>query len=398
MVALVAVLLVSRSRDDLAEAPEQPAWALCETEQVAEVESTEGPAVEVALEPIAEVESPTAMAEAPDGTLYVSARLGQIWAVRDGETSEEPVIDLSDQVTAEGERGVGGIAIDPEGQHLYVQHTDLEGDSNLVEFTITDGVVDPDSTRVVWHVDQDYQGHLGGQLAFGPDGYLYAGYGDGGDVRDVGDPNLRGQDLSNVQGSIARIDPAPDGDAPHTVPADNPFVDDPAAVPEIYAFGFRNPWRFSFDSATRDLWVGDVGHFCWEEVDHLPAGEAAGANLGWRSYEGLHRFLDEPIPDAVLPVYEYEHQREGDELRCAIVGGYVYHGTSIPALDGGYVFGDLCSGRVQALFDVGDGTVARSTLLTGVTGLQSFGEDSEGELYVLSADGVSKIVPAPASS
>ena len=202
---------------------------------------------------------------------------------------------------------------------------------------------DPSSARTVLFVRQPFANHNGGDLLFGPDGDLYVGLGDGGSE---GDPQGNGQSLSTLLGKMVRIRPTPNGPAPYEVPAGNPFVGASGARPEIWAFGLRNPWRFSFDRQTGDLWIGDVGQDQWEEIDRQPAGSSGGQNYGWNLTEGDHPYNGaSPPPNWVRPVYEYSHDTGG----CAVVGGYVYRGAAIPALRGAYLFSDNCDGRIMGL-------------------------------------------------
>ncbi|MCZ7525056.1 MAG: PQQ-dependent sugar dehydrogenase [Acidimicrobiia bacterium] len=219
---------------------------------------------------------------------------------------------------------------------------------------------------------------------------LYLGLGDGGGAGDEGRghaPGGNGQSLGTLLGKILRLDPRAAGSGPYAVPADNPFVGVEGARPEIWVYGLRNPWRFSFDRATGDLWIGDVGQNRWEEIDLIPAGAAAGANLGWNLLEGTHEFRGAPPPGAVPPVFEYPHS-EG----CSVTGGYVYRGPRIPQLAGAYLFTDYCDGTIRAL-RVEDGVLVEADLGVATRGPTSFGEDRTGELYVLSAEGVLRIDP-----
>jgi glucose/arabinose dehydrogenase len=251
-----------------------------------------------------------------------------------------------------------------------------------------DDRADPASRRDVLVVDQPYANHNGGNLAFGPDGYLYVGLGDGGSG---GDPHDHGQSLSTVLGKMLRIDPRPSDARPYTIPPGNPFVGREGARPEIWALGLRNPWRYSFDRATGDLWIADVGQSAWEEIDRQPAGSDGGENYGWNRMEGDHPFEGDPPPGVVRPVYEYSHDSGG----CTVTGGYVYRGRRISGLVGAYVFGDLCLGRLEAIRVDDGGEVRRRVFGPTVAGLSSFGEDAQGELYAMSLGGaLYRIAPA----
>jgi glucose/arabinose dehydrogenase len=317
----------------------------------------------------------------------VAEKVGRVVALRGPRAEPHVVLDLSDEVSLGSEQGLLGLAFSPDGRFLYVDLTDAEGDTRVVEFAFGQGRADPASRRDLLVVDQPYSNHNGGGLAFGPDGYLYVAVGDGGSA---GDPAGNGQSLSTLLGKLLRIDPRPPGGRSYGIPPDNPFVDREGARPEIWAFGLRNPWRFSFDRGTGDLWIGDVGQGGWEEIDVESAGSGGGTNFGWNRFEGAHAFQGGPSAGIVAPVFEYPH----DGRVCAVIGGYVYRGGEIPDLVGAYVFGDLCRGRIEAL-RVEDGRAVRHRALgPEVPGLASFGEDASGELYVLSLSGpVFRLVP-----
>jgi glucose/arabinose dehydrogenase len=351
----------------------------------------------VRLEPIAQVEEPTALAaRRGDPTLYVAEQAGRVVAVRDGEIAGA-VLDLRSRVTAGGEQGLLGIVFSPDGSKLYTNSTDRSGNTRIDEFDfvsmVDGGRAEPTSRRLLLKVRQPESNHNGGQLAFGPDGYLYIGLGDGGGADDEGDGHAdegNGQSLDTLLGKILRIDPTPSGTRPYTIPADNPFADG-GGRPEIWSIGLRNPWRFSFDRETDDLWIADVGQNEWEEIDLAPAadGGGRGTNFGWPVFEASTRFRDEePASDTVDPVLDLSH----DDGFCAVTGGYVYRGTDIPALVGAYVYTDYCDGTLRWV-RVADGKVtAKGTLGTSSDSVASLGEDSLGELYVLSqSDGLYRL-------
>jgi glucose/arabinose dehydrogenase len=331
----------------------------------------------VALLKVATLDQPIALALRPhDDTLYVAERTGKVVALRDGRVDPEPVLDLSHRVSLGGEQGLLGATFSPDGGYLYVDFTDVRGDTRVEQYAFANGRADASSRREILFVDQPFANHNGGEVTFGPDGDLYVGLGDGGSG---GDPMDNGQSLDTLLGKILRIVPTPDGPAPYAVPSDNPFLDEAGARPEIWAYGLRNPWRFSFDRDTGDLWIGDVGQSAWEEIDRVPHGRA-GANLGWNRMEGAHRYSDGPIPgNAMGPVYEYTHA----DGRCVVTGGYVYRGEQIQALRGNYVFGDFCTGEIMALRGAGDAV----SLGLKLSSLDSFGEDATGELYAMSLSG-----------
>lgn len=339
-------------------------------------------AAAVALTPVAELDQPSAMT-ARTGTddLYVAERPGVVRVLGDGGVRDEPFLDISDQTVAEGERGLLGIAFAPQGDRLYVSYTDLDGDSRLDEYAADAQGADPASRRELVRVEQPYANHNGGHVAFGPDGLLYLGLGDGGDAFD---PQGNGQALDTLLGKLLRIDPRPGPDGAYRVPPDNPFVGQPGARPEIWAYGLRNPWRFAFDAENGDLWIGDVGQDQVEEIDHLPLAASRGANFGWSRFEGTRALTDEEAmpPDVVGPLAEYGHDQG-----CSVTGGTVYRGAAIPALQGAYLYGDFCDGRVNALHQVAGEVVASADLGIAVDALVGFAADSAGELYVLSLSG-----------
>ena len=342
----------------------------------------------VRLVPVARLEQPVAMAVRPgDPVLYVAEKVGRVVALALPAGSDPRVVlDLSDRVSLGSEQGLLGLAFSPDGRYLYVDLTDAAGDTHVTEFAF-DHVIDPDDGRDVLVVDQPYSNHNGGALAFGPDGYLYVALGDGGSA---GDPMGNAQSLSTLLGKLLRISPRPSGGRPYGVPPDNPFVGREGARPEIWDYGLRNPWRFSFDVTTGDLWIGDVGQNAWEEIDVEPAGSGGGSNFGWNLLEGTHPFERRSAPGTVPPVFEY---RNGDGS-CAVTGGYVYRGEEIEGLTGAYVFADYCRGALEA-FVPRDGRATHVRALgPRVDALASFGEDADGELYVLSLTGtVSRLAP-----
>jgi glucose/arabinose dehydrogenase len=342
----------------------------------------------VRLVQVAELQQPVATAVRPgDQALYIAEQTGGVRALRGGKLDPTPVVDVADQIVVGGERGLLGLAFAPDGRHLYLDFTDRAGDTQVVELAMRGRQADPGSQRLVLKVDQPFANHNGGQLAFGPDGMLYIALGDGGGG---GDPQGNGQSLDTLLGKILRIDPRASGGRPYRVPSDNPFVDRGGARPEIWDYGLRNPWRFSFDPATGDLWIGDVGQNAWEEVDHEPAG-SGGRNYGWNRREGLHAF-DGARPDgAVDPVIEYG--REGGA--CTVIGGFVYWGKRIPDLRGAYLYGDYCAGWVRAARVRGGRVAEQRDLGLSVPNLSSFGVDPAGELYAMTLSGlVYRLAPA----
>lgn len=341
-------------------------------------------AAAVSLTEVARVEAPIALAVRP-GTdvLYVAERAGRVRPIElvpaaDGGTLAtvgEVLVDVS--TTTDGERGLLGLAFSPDGSLLYLSYTDDTGATRIDELAMDGETVAADSRRQVFGLDQPYSNHNGGHVAFGPDGHLYLGLGDGGGG---GDPLGTGQDPTALLGSILRFDPA-----------------DVTAAPEIWSYGVRNPWRFSWDRVTGELWIADVGQNAVEEVTLLPVDEdgtaGRGANLGWPIFEGHRPFAGEVPPDGyVAPVFNYE-QGPG----CSITGGVVSQGDALPALRGAYLYSDFCDPTLRAIL-VRDGAVVDERPLdVEVPGGQvvSFGEGPDGEVYVLSlAGGVYRLDPA----
>ena len=311
-----------------------------------------------------------------DGHVWLAERAGTVrrLAVADDGTLEpvgDVLLDVSDLTTTDVERGLLGMAFSPEGDELYLSYTDTDGNSRVVRHAV-DATTVAAEAEPIFAIDQPYPNHNGGGIAFGPDGKLWFGLGDGGSADD---PENNAQDPTTELGKIIRIDVE-------------------TGETEIVISGARNPWRWAFDT-DGSLWVADVGQNQWEEINHLPAEEIDGANLGWSGYEGTHEYLEgdgRRPDDPVVPVFEYEHQ----DGNCSITGGFPYRGTAIPALEGAFVFADYCIGRVRAIVLDDDGGLARELDL-GIDVEQpiSFGQDAAGELYVLSGTGaVVRIAPA----
>jgi chitinase len=313
------------------------------------------------------------------GRLFIVEQGGLVRVLKNGQVRDNPLLDISHLVSCCDERGLLGFAFDPRlNGHVYVNYTDHEGATVVSRYTIppaTPNRVDPESARVVIRIPQPYPNHNGGQLAFGPDRMLYIGVGDGGGTND---PDNRAQDLGSLLGKILRIDVTT---LPYAIPPDNPFINRPGARGEIHALGLRNPWRFSFDRQTGDLWIGDVGEHTWEEVDFEPRG-TRGANYGWRRMEGPTCHIQGPGPlpcpasDLVTPLISLHHFYA---YACSITGGYRYRGSQNPDLLGAYLFGDFCTGTIRSARSTGWNPVIE---LETAFPLSSFGEDDAGEIYV----------------
>ncbi len=325
------------------------------------------------------LESPLFITAPPGdtGRLFILEQPGRIRIVKHGVLLDTPFLDFEDSVSHGGEQGMLGLAFAPDyatSGAFYVHTTDLAGDIRVLRFKVSG---DPDVANLgsgvtILSFDHPEDNHNGGMLAFGNDGYLYIGSGDGGGG---GDPLETGQDPSDLLGAILRIDVSGDS-AGYAIPPSNPFVGDSGYAPEVWVYGLRNPWRFSFDRVTHDLWIGDVGQGEWEEVDHLPA-SVGGQNLGWDILEGTHCY--EPSSGCssagtVLPVFEYGHGTD----RCSVIGGYVIPDFEIANFIDTYVYGDLCDGVIRFAFASNGGRMA--AVPTG-SSLLTFGEDGSGRLY-----------------
>ncbi len=320
---------------------------------------------QVGLQPVATgLDRPVGLVQEPGGPLLVLLQAGRV-ATLDGRVW----LDLAERVGSGGERGLLGLAFHPDYRRnrlFYLHYTNRAGDTEVWEYR------EGRPQRRLLYQAQPFANHNGGQLAFGPDGALYLGLGDGGGQ---GDPLGNAQNPKRLLGKLLRFD-----------------LRSPHPVPEVWALGLRNPWRFSFDRKTGDLYLADVGQDAWEEVNFVPAGEGRGWNFGWNVMEGRHCYRPAVgcrRPGRVPPVLEYGHD-EG----CSVTGGYVYRGRAIPWLSGKYVFGDYCSGRVWVGYRAG-GTWKRELLMRTPDRIASFGEDAAGELYLVDHRGaVLRLVPA----
>ena len=321
--------------------------------------------------------------------VFVVEQDGAIRVVRGGRKLSRPFLDLRSKVVAGGEQGLLSLAFAPDyhsSRRFYVNYTDQQGLQRVVEYRRAKSSGDRalrGSARLVLKYDDLEPNHNGGQLAFGPDRLLYIGTGDGGGGNDDHGERGNAQNLANLLGKILRIDPRSSSGRRYSVPGDNPFVGRDGAD-EIYSYGLRNPWRFSFDRTTGDLTIGDVGQNAREEINFASRDKAVGVNYGWRPFEGTRRNFDENAPGHVPPVLELSH---GDG-NCSVTGGYVVRDRTLPALAGRYVYGDFCKGQLRsAKLSPGTARDDRSLGLSNVKGLSSFGEDARGRVYVVSLEG-----------
>jgi glucose/arabinose dehydrogenase len=370
--------------------PSIPPGATSDASAAASATPDEGPMADepppLALEPVANgLASPTNIAVTPDGWLLVNERDGRVIAVDPESGSQEVSMDISDRVLGDGERGLLGLALHPdwpEDARAYLHYSSRQGDGDTVvsQVRVTDDSLpprlDPGTERVLLTQEQPFSNHNGGQIAFGPDGHLYIGLGDGGSG---GDPQGNGQNPDTLLGKILRIDVDAD-EGTYAIPPANPFADGGGA-PEVFLTGLRNPWRFSFDRDNGLLWIADVGQNAVEEVDRVDPVTDAGANLGWNVMEASQCFAGAGCASEglTLPVAEY-----GRDLGCSVTGGYVYRGEVIADLRGWYLFSDFCSGIVFGVRSDAEGVVgARPLLETGLS-VSTFGEGPDGELYVAS--------------
>jgi glucose/arabinose dehydrogenase len=335
-------------------------------------------------------ESPIYVTDAGDGSgrLFVVEQAGVIRIVQDGTTLETPFLDIRSIVNRGGsEQGLLGLVFHPDyatnGQ-FFINYTALDEKNTIARYQVNPddpNTADPDSETILLALEDIYANHNGGQLAFGPDGYLYIGTGDGGSA---GDPHGNGQNGLALFGKMLRIDVnTTTDDKPYGIPADNPFVDNPDFAPEVWAYGLRNPWRFSFDALTGDLYIADVGQNEWEEINFQPADSTGGENYGWNIMEGTHSYSGEPIPEGLtMPFTEYSHDNG-----CSVTGGYVYRGSTLPDLHGVYFFGDFCTGIVWTSQRNEDGVWETNRLMNTGFPISSFGTDAAGELYIINYGG-----------
>lgn len=356
------------------------------------------------LEPILggyEPQSPTNLIQTPDGRMLVAEQPGRILIFNPSQPTDGPsdFLDLRDQVSDRGwEEGLLGLTLSPDFAqtgHLYVHYSAANPRRSVISrFTANPArdSADPATELPILQVAQPYANHNGGQIAFGPDGYLYIALGDGGSA---GDPQNNGQDPSTLLGAILRLDVAQaTPENPYAIPPDNPFAGndadrpEPNARPEIWAYGLRNPWRFSFDRQTGQLWAGDVGQNRHEEIDRI----TPGGNYGWNTLEAAHCFNPRqncPREGTIPPVWEYPLTGGA----CSVIGGYIYRGAAIPQLSGAYLFADFCHGQIHGLRPNDPEISAQLLTETGLE-ITSFAQDNHGELYILSQkSGIYRLTP-----
>jgi len=332
------------------------------------------------------------------GRLFLLEQSGKIWVLREDRVLPQPFLDVSALISPSAlgsgftEQGLLGIAFHPEyasSGSFYINYTNRAGSTVIARYSVNaenPDRADASSAEIIFQLEQPYANHNGGHIEFGPDGYLYVALGDGGWAND---PLGAGQNRNLLLGSLLRIDV--DSAKPYAIPPDNPFVDSSDARGEIWAYGLRNVWRFSFDRLTGDLYFADVGQNAWEEVNFQPAASRGGENYGWNVWEGGHIFAGGNAPNHVPPIFEYT--RSGG---CSVTGGYVYRGAALPALQAAYFFGDFCSGRIWASYRDRSLDWHSGEFMNTDFAISSFGEDEHGELYVIDyAGAVYRMEPLP---
>jgi hypothetical protein len=372
------------------------------------------PTGEIALVPFVQIGAVSAITHGGDARLFVSQLPGTIRVVSGGSVLPTPFLDIQSRVASGGERGLLSAAFHPKfpaKPYFYVNYTSVadaglgiaEGDTIIARFRLSESdpnVADPNSGVTLLHIAQPFANHNGGQIKFGPDGYLYIAMGDGGAG---GDPACRAQRHDTLLGKMLRIDIEQGFDSPpyYGIPPTNPFVGPGDPPDEVWALGLRNPWRFSFDRSTGDLFIGDVGQSQWEEVSFQAAGTPGGRNFGWNAMEGSACFDNSGtgcpsyVPKCgstalTLPIIEYSH-----DLGCSITSGYRYRGSALPGLAGAFVYADFCSGRIWGARESSGGWTARLMVDTPYF-ISTFGQDVNGELYVGTLIGsIFRVVPGP---
>jgi glucose/arabinose dehydrogenase len=330
--------------------------------------------------------SPIGIANASDSSnrLFIIEQRGAIRVLQEGQLLSTPFLDIRSRVGSAGnEQGLLGLAFHPKYEDngtFFINYTDLDGNTVISQLQVSEdrNIADPSTETPILRINQPYGNHNGGHIEFGPDGYLYIGMGDGGAA---GDPEGNGQNLSTLLGTLLRLDV--NGEAPYTIPVDNPYTDG-TRLSEIWAWGLRNPWKFSFDRKTGDLYIADVGQNKWEEVNYLAAATPGGTNFGWDFYEGLHPFDGQPSENSnyEFPIWEYSH-----ELGCSVTGGVVYRGP-IPEWQGIYIYGDFCSGHIWGLLRDADGNWQNTQLFQTNYNIAAFGEDEAGDVYLVARKGI----------
>ncbi|HEX6575147.1 MAG TPA: PQQ-dependent sugar dehydrogenase [Gemmatimonadaceae bacterium] len=343
-------------------------------------------AASIRLQQVAEQFRSPVYLTAPTGDprLFIVEQAGRIRIVKNGNVVGTPFLDIADRVRSGGEQGLLSMAFHPDYRNnglFFVNFTDREGDTHIERFKVSSNpdVADAASAKLILKIDQPYSNHNGGLVMFGPDGMLYIGMGDGGSG---GDPRRNGQNRDALLGKILRINVS--RTEPYSIPEGNPFRNG-GGRPEIWAVGMRNPWRFAFDRATGMLYIADVGQNEWEEVNVEPASRA-GLNYGWNIMEGTHCYRDDSCDRSGLTMPKVEFNHVGNN--CSVTGGFVYRGRAIPALAGTYFYSDYCGGWLKS-FKFANGAVSeqKTWSIPNIGHVVSFGEDSSGELYILSESG-----------
>jgi glucose/arabinose dehydrogenase len=407
LVVVVGVMLAACGSGDRAGATSTSAPSAATTASTASTPATTATAARarrgVRLVRVGSFENPVDIVSPPDddSRLMVVEQTGRIMVLRGGRTLSRPFLDLRSDIAYGGEQGLLSVAFPPDYRRsgrFYVYYTNRgAADNRIVEYrrsASNPDRADASSARLVLAMPNLEANHNGGLMLFGPDGLMYVGTGDGGGANDQHGARGNAQDLGSLLGKLLRIDPRASGGRPYRIPSSNPFVGRAGARGEIYAYGLRNPWRFSFDRRTGDLAIGDVGQDQVEEVDFVRRGRGRGANFGWRVFEGNRRNVPgELAPGAIGPVIVHRHS----EGWCSVTGGYIVRDPTVPSLFGRYVYGDFCEGRVRtARLRAGRAVPDRPLDLRGVPSISSFGQDNRGRVYVVSLAGPIYRLAAPA--